>query len=79
MSDVQYSEDGQWWWDNDAQEWKPVEGQAAGGSGQPADPGQQPAGDGGQPGGQAASLSESEANDYFAQSMDAAASDAQEV
>ena len=25
MSDVQYSDDGQWWWDNDAQEWKPVE------------------------------------------------------
>ena len=26
MSDVQYSEDGQWWWDEDGQEWKPVDG-----------------------------------------------------
>ena len=26
MSDVQYSDDGNWWWDVDAQEWQPVEG-----------------------------------------------------
>lgn len=32
MSDVQYSDDGQWWWDNDGQQWLPVDGQSDGSS-----------------------------------------------
>ncbi len=32
MSDVQYSDDGQWFWDNDGQQWLPVDGQSGGSS-----------------------------------------------
>jgi hypothetical protein len=61
MSDVQYSDDGQYWWDDQAQEWKAVESNEGEGSEQE--------GQGGQPTQQ---MSESEAADYFAQAMDAA-------
>lgn len=44
MSNVQYSEDGQWWWDEDGQQWQSVEGQSEtpgsnSSSSAPADPG----------------------------------------
>lgn len=32
MSDVQYSDDGQWWWDTEGQQWQPVDGQSGGSS-----------------------------------------------
>lgn len=35
MSDVQYSDDGQWWWDNDGQQWLPVDGQSSSSSSSP--------------------------------------------
>ena len=30
MSNVQYSEDGQWWWDDESQQWQSVEGETPG-------------------------------------------------
>ena len=44
MTDVQYSEDGQWWWDADGNQWQPVDGQSetpgsSSSSSAPADPG----------------------------------------
>jgi hypothetical protein len=91
MSDVQYSEDGNWQWDNDAQEWKPREAgdSSAGGSSSSspgpsaspeqsasADPSASPEQSGA---GVNPAVTADNASDYFTQAMDAAAAEATEV
>ena len=79
MSDVQYSEDGNWQWDNDAQEWKPVEAgasSAAGSSSSSPDPSASPEQSGA---GVNPAVTADNASDYFTQAMDAAAAEATEV
>jgi hypothetical protein len=105
MSDVQYSEDGQWWWDTDATppEWKPVaagaSSSAGSGSSSPdpsaspeqsasptssASPEQSaspdPAASPEQAGaGVNTAVTADNADDYFAQAMDAGEAEATEV
>jgi hypothetical protein len=70
MSDVQYSDDRNWWWDADAREWKPVAGAAASDA-----PSAAASSHGGTP---SSAVSADNASDYFAQAMDAAEGQAAE-
>lgn len=76
MSEVQYSEDGQWWWDEAGQQWQPVAAAAdyshadEASAEQPADSDSS---------GPLASLSEEEIASYFHQALDAGVSEVYEA
>lgn len=76
MSEVQYSEDGQWWWDEASQQWHPVA--AAENFSDPNQSGGEPAADAGAVG-PLASLSDDEVASYFQQALDAGISEVYEA